>query len=117
MPTVDPNRFRKDVTKSHRQLKKVEAFKLNQGAIKDFMTSFPGITSLKQIHKKLKTLRDANHLWYSTRLAQGKISETDQDAVALGTGTNLEDVKASGFKEGKKTERMNKRTTGIRSIG
>ena len=115
MSVVDPNRFRKDVTKSHRQLKKVEAFKLNQGAIKDFMTSFPGITSLKQIHKKLKTLRDANHLWYSTRLAQGKISETDQDAVALGTGQNLEDVEASGYQKGEKTLRMNTRTRRSRS--
>ena len=117
MPLVDPNRFNKAVSKEHRQLKQVKAFRLNAGALADFQSSFPGITGLKEIHNKLKSLKADGNLWYTTRLAQGKISDLDKDASDLGTGTNLEDVEASGYQEGRKTARMISRTTGPQQIG
>lgn len=117
MPVVDPSRFDKNKPKAHRQKKKIESFKLTSDGIKDFQEEFPGITSTRDIFEKLRHLKAISNLWYTSRVSSNKISAMVKDAAALGTGTNLEDVEASGYQEGEKTARMISRTTGPQQIG
>ncbi len=114
---VDQNHYNPDYPRDHRQKKKETHFRLNAGALKDFQTTFTGITSVRGMFKKLRDLKAANHLWITTRITQGKITATKKDASDLGTGaTDLKDVEASGYKEGKKTTRMKARTKGPQSL-
>ena len=112
MPLVDPSRFDKNKPKVHRQKKKIESFKLTSDGIKDFQEEFPGITGTREMFTKLKHLKAIGNIWYTSRVSSNKISAMVKDAAALGTGTNLEDVEASGHQHGVKTARMISRTSG-----
>jgi hypothetical protein len=109
---IDQYHYDKNRPRKLRQKKKETHFKMSPAGVKDFQTTFPGITNLRGIYTKLKHLKSINHLWYSSRVSSGKLIATEKDAVALGTGaTNLENIEVSGFNEGKKTLRMTARTT------
>ena len=68
------------------------------------------------IGQKQSITEEANKLNWNIGKFEIFEENNDQDAAALGTGTNLEDIQPSGHVLGQKTQRMKNRTGGPQSL-
>ena len=115
---VNPYQFDKNTSHKHRRPKSERNYKLSQTGLNDFKSRFPKITSLRGMFEQIRSLDEADDTWYTSQVSAGKISKTSKTAAELGGGQELEDQQVSGFNNGIKTARMQRRDrSGPRSIG